>query len=57
VSQRISTGQPLPPYYGQQDITGLHGVLDNFDKIKAESDGINVHEEVVAAKVLAEAII
>jgi hypothetical protein len=52
----ISTGQPLPTDYGQQDITGPHSVLDGFDKVEAEGDSGNVHEEVVAAKVRAEAI-
>jgi len=31
--------------------------LDGFDKIKAGSNSVYIHEEVVAAKVLAEAII
>jgi len=31
--------------------------LNGFDKIKAKGDGIDVHKEIVAAKVLAEAIV
>jgi hypothetical protein len=57
VPQRIGTSQPLPTDYSQQDITGRNGVLDGFDKIEAKGDGVNVHKEVGAAKVLAEAII
>jgi hypothetical protein len=52
----ISTGPPLATYHGQQYITGPNGVFDGFDKIEARGDGINVHEEVVGAKVLTEAI-
>jgi hypothetical protein len=53
----ISTGQPLPTYHGHQDITGPNLVLDDLDKIVAERDVVNIYEEVVVAKVLAEAIV
>ena len=54
---RIDPRQGDAPKPGLYEVAGRRcGCAPTIGKIKAEGDGIDVHEEIVAAKVLAEAI-
>src|SRR4051794_41587434 len=50
-------GEPLLPDHDNSGIAGANGRLDNLDEVDTGLNGVDVHEDLLFAEVLAEPVV